>query len=111
LTEGKCGNVSSVEWQATLRDPVCHVMPSFHIFGRPIISTSTGPTFTKYATVAVDERSEVSFSINRGTLAWQPILVGFVGFYPYNGVSVLFARWLRTTRSASAALDAGKPIN
>jgi len=67
--------------------------------------------YTKYATVAVDERSEVSFSINRGTLAWQPIFVGFVGFYPYNGVSVLFARWLRTTRSASAALDAGEPIN
>jgi len=28
--------------------------------------------------MAVDERSEISISIHRGTLPWQPIVVGFI---------------------------------
>jgi len=44
-------------------------------------------------------------------LPWQSIYVGFVGFYPQNWVRVPFGRWRRTTRSASAAHDAGEPIN
>ena len=39
----------------------------------PIISTSTGPIFTKFAgTTTVDKRSQISFSILQGTLPWQP---------------------------------------
>jgi len=56
--------------------------------------------------VAVDERSEVSFSTPLWTLPWQPIFVGFTGFYPGNWVRVRIAGWRRTTRSANAALDA-----
>ena len=32
-------------------------------------------------------------------------------FYPQNWVHVPFCTWRRTTRSASAALAAGKPVN
>jgi len=66
---------------------------------------------TDSLTAAVDERSEVCFSSPQGTLPWQPIFVGFIGFYPQNWVRVTFGRWRQTTRSASAALDAGKQIN
>jgi len=41
----------------------------------------------------------------------EPISVGFVGFYTQNSVRVPFGRWRRTTRSSSAALDAGEPNN
>jgi len=61
--------------------------------------------------MAVDELSEVSFSIPQGTLPWQPIFVGFIGFCPLNWVRVQFGSCWRTIRSASAALDEGKPIN
>ena len=51
--------------------------------------------------MAVDERSEVSFSIPEWTLPWQPIFVGFIGLYPLqNWVRVVFGRWRHTTRSA-----------
>ena len=39
-------------------------------------------------TTAVYQRSEVSFSTPQGTLPWQPIFVGFIGFYPQNSVQV-----------------------
>jgi len=62
--------------------------------------------------MAVDERSEDSFLIPRGTLPWQPIFVSFYRLLSSElGVRMTFGRWRRTTRSASAALDAGKPIN
>ena len=38
--------------------------------------TDLRPVCTDVRTVAVDERSEVSFSIPPGTLPWQPILGG-----------------------------------
>jgi len=62
-------------------------------------------------TMAVDERPEVNFLISQQTLPCQPIFVGLVGFCPQNWVRAAFGRWRRTTRSASAVLDAGKPIN
>ena len=46
----------------------------FTIYFIPIIWTSTGPIFTKFAELTVDEPSEVTFSIPRRTLPWQPIL-------------------------------------
>jgi len=63
--------------------------------------------------VAIDKRKqpEVSLSVPQGTLPWQPIFVGFIGFYPQNWVRVSIGSRLRTTRSASAALDAGEPTN
>ena len=63
--------------------------------------------------MAVDERPEVSLSIPQGTLPWQVIYVRFIGFYPQNWVRgfARHGRWSRTTRNASDALDAGKPIN
>jgi len=61
--------------------------------------------------MAVDERCEVSHSIPQGTLPWQQIFVCFIGSYPQNKVRVTFGRWRHTTRSASAALNAGEPIN
>jgi len=60
---------------------------------------------------SVDERPKVNFWIPQRTLPWQPIFVRFIGFYPHNLVRVPFSRWRRTTRSASAALYAGKPIS
>jgi len=45
--------------------------------------------------MAVDERSEVSFSTPQGTLPWQPICFGFIGFYPQN----LVLRWTRANQS------------
>jgi len=61
--------------------------------------------------MAVDERSEVRFSIPQGTLPWQPILWTKSRPNPQNWVRVRFGRWRRTTRIASAALDAGEPVN
>ena len=54
-------------------------------------------------------RSEVRFSITPGTLPWQPILWSKSRPNAQNWVRLRFARWRRTTRSASAALDACKP--
>jgi len=62
-------------------------------------------------TVAVDERSVVSSSIPRGMLPGQPIFVGFLHLYPHNSVLMRAVLWWRMTGSASAVLDAGKPIN
>jgi len=49
---------------------------------RIIISTFTGPIFAKLAVVgriiAVDDQSEISFSLSRGTLPRQPISVGLI---------------------------------
>jgi len=81
---------------------------------RHIISTSTGPVFAKFAglvDVDVDELFKVCFVDPSREFAWQTIFVGFVGFCQENWVCVPFGRWRHTTRSASAALDAGKPIN
>jgi len=49
--------------------------------------------------------------LSQGTLPWQPIFLGFIGIYPQNWARVPFGRRRRTTRSATAALDAGEPIN
>ena len=54
-------------------------------------------------------RSEVRFSITQGTLPWQPILWSKSRPNAKTCVRLRFARWRRTTRSASAALDACKP--
>ena len=61
-------------------------------------------------TVAVDERSEVSFLIPHGTLLWQLTFVGIVGFYPQNCICMPFSR-CQHTKSATAAQDAVKQIN
>jgi len=61
--------------------------------------------------MAVDELSQVSFSISKRTLPWQPILWAKSMVNPQNWVRVPFDRWRRTTRNANAALDAGKPNN
>ena len=45
----------------------------------------------------------------QGTLPWQPTFVGYIGFCVQNWVRVALGRWLCTTRSASAALNAGNP--
>jgi len=37
--------------------------------------------------VAVDDQSEISFSIPQGTLPWQPIFVGFIH------TTVTFGNW------------------
>ena len=100
-----------------------NVLPLFYIFFfifltifvRPIISTSTEPIFAKFAGLVelwqLMNELRLVFFICEGTLPWQSIYVGFVGFYPQNWVRVPFGRWRRTTRSASAAQDAGEPIN
>ena len=36
------------------------------------------------------------------------LFFGFIGFYTRNWVRIRFGRWRRTTRRASASLDAGK---
>jgi len=60
----------------------------------PIISKSTRPTFANFhvgRTVAVDDQSEVSFSIPQGTLPRQPNFVGFIHtteFWPHSADGV-----------------------
>jgi len=51
--------------------------------------TTTGLLFAQLQgwSVAVDERSQVSFSIAQGTLPWQPIFVGLSAFF--RGVQLL----------------------
>jgi len=56
------------------------------------------------------QRSEVSFSIPQGTLLWQQFFFGFIELYPQNWVHMTFGRQRHLTRSATAALDAGKQI-
>jgi len=65
------------------------------IYFRPIISTSTGPIFAKFAVLvklwlwAVNLKC--CFSIPQGTLPWQQGFVGFI--HPQNRVPVTFGRW------------------
>jgi len=86
----------------------------FTISVRPIISTSTEPIFAKFAGLVelwlLMNDLRLVFFICEGTLPWQSIYVGYIGFYPQNWVRVPFGRWRRTTRSASAVLDAGEAI-
>jgi len=35
----------------------------------------------EFNSVAVNEQSQFRFTIAQGTLPWQPIFVGFIGFY------------------------------
>jgi len=95
--------------------PLFHIFLFLTIFVRPIISTSTKPIFAKFAGLVelwlLMNDLRLVFFICEGTLPWQSIYVGFVGFYPQNWVRVPFGRRRRTTRSASAAHDAGEPIN
>ena len=51
-----------------------------------IYHTDLGLIFVFGRTIAVDERSEVSFQIVQGTLPTEPVSVGFIGFYPPNWV-------------------------
>jgi len=57
----------------------CFLFVTLTILFGPIVSTSTGQIFARFAElVAVDDKSEISFSIPQGTLPWQPIFVGFM---------------------------------
>jgi len=91
-----------------------YVLPLFIIYllaisVRPTISTFTGIDLRRSCrkTLTVDERFEVSFSISEWILPWQPMLFGFIGFYPQNRVASHSAdSGRRTSRSATDVLDA-----
>ena len=53
--------------------------------------------------MAVDERSEISISIHRGTLPWQPIVVGFIYEIEFRRRSEDGVQLIRRTQAASGA--------
>jgi len=61
---------------------------------RPVISTYTGPSFTKFAGLVEVWANDLKlcFSISYGTLSWQPILRAKSTSNPHLVVRVTFAR-------------------
>jgi len=73
----------------------CFIFIQFLVISvRPVISTSTGPSFTKFAGLVEVWANDLKlcFSISYGTLSWQPILRAKSTSNPHLVVRVTFAR-------------------
>jgi len=72
----------------------------FHTSFLKIYRTNVRQIFKFGRTMALDDRSKISFSIPQGTLPWQPIFVGLIH-------STDVCRWTQVASGAAGRANAG----